>query len=864
VTALSAPAGSGKTVLLRSWISEAGLEGRVAWVSAQRGESDPQQFWLSVLSALRQTAPGAALVRELTAAPDLDGWAIVERLLKDVAPLGDRAWLVVDDVHELGSGDVLRQLELLLLRAPPELRIVLAARGDMRLGLHRLRLEGQLTEIRPADLPFTAAEAQVLFQGAGVRLSSPALGLLHERTEGWAAGLRLAALSLAGHPDPERFATEFSGSERTVAEYLLAEVLERQSEEVRRLLLRTSLLQRVSGPLADALTGGTGGERVLLELEAANAFVVPVDAARTWFRYHHLFADLLQMELRRTAPGEVAALHRAAAQWFADHAYPVEAVRHAQAVGDWASAARLLSDHWPGLQLDGRAATVHALLAGFPAEVRAADAELAVLGAADELAAGSLPEAARLLGLAERDTASVPPARRGQLDVLLSMVRLLLARHRTNLPAVAKEAQRLRLVADAPDATPLGLGEELRALALINLGITEHWGRIPAGEAHLEQGTTLARRIARPYLEFIGMAHLTAVASVRASPYAVAEERSRQTIELAQRHGWTDEPAAGFAYMSLAAGLTWRRQHEAAADWIQRAERTIRAEADPRAAMAVLFVRAQLALACGRDQDVLASFEAAERLSALLDAPEWPLMRTRALRLHALVRLGETGRAEQEIAELSERGRDDGDMRLAIAVLRLAQDDPHAATAVLAPVLSRAVPVPPATWLAHAYLLEAVARDALGDPAAAGDAMRRALEITKLDNAIMAFLFHPPSRELFDHYAPGSGEQADLAAEVRGLLPEEPGPGNHRRSSLRWADFPRPVDPLSQGEVRVLRYLPTNLSAPEIARELSVSVTTVRTHIQHLFLKLGAHRRSEAVAVARDLGLLAPSPEQPG
>jgi LuxR family maltose regulon positive regulatory protein len=229
----------------------------------------------------------------------------VERLLKDLAPLDERVWLVVDDVHELGSGDLLQQLELLVLRAPPELRFVLATRRDRPLGLHRLRLEGELTEIRSADLRFTVAEAQALFQAAGVRLSDAALGLLHERTEGWAAGLRLAALSLAGHPDPERFAAEFSGSERTVAEYLLAEVLERQPEEVRRLLLRTSVLERVSGPLADALTKATGGEQVLLELEAANAFVVPVDPARTWFRYHQLFADLLQLELRRTAPGAV-------------------------------------------------------------------------------------------------------------------------------------------------------------------------------------------------------------------------------------------------------------------------------------------------------------------------------------------------------------------------------------------------------------------------------------------------------------------------------------------------------------------------------------------------------------------------------
>ena len=207
--------------------------------------------------------------------------------------------------------------------------------------------------------------------------------------------------------------------------------------------------------------------------------------------------------------------------------------------------------------------------------------------------------------------------------------------------------------------------------------------------------------------------------------------------------------------------------------------------------MAVLFVRAQLELARGRDQDVLSTFEAAERLSRLLDAPEWPLMRTRALRLHALVRLGETGRAEQDIAEISEQGRADGDMRLAIAVLRLAQDDPNAATAVLAPVLSRAVPVPPATWLAHAYLLEAVARDALGDPAAARDAMRRAIGTAEPDRALTAFLLHPPARELFDRYAPdrsGQAAQTTLVARIRSLLPAEPPNGRPTEPKLEAPD----------------------------------------------------------------------------
>ena len=237
-----------------------------------------------MLDALCQTVPGSALVRPLTAAPDLDGWAIVERLLKDLAPLDQRLWLVIDDLHELGSDQARQQLELLVMRAPAKLRFVLATRHDVRLGLHRLRLEGELTEIRAADLRFSLAEAQALFAAAGVELAGPALGMLYERTEGWAAGLRLAALSLAGHPDPDRFAAEFSGSERTVAEYLLAEVLDRQSEQVRRLLLRTSVLERVNGELADLLTGqrrgagaaGSGGGERVRGIAGPGAVLVPV------------------------------------------------------------------------------------------------------------------------------------------------------------------------------------------------------------------------------------------------------------------------------------------------------------------------------------------------------------------------------------------------------------------------------------------------------------------------------------------------------------------------------------------------------------------------------------------------------------
>src|SRR5262249_6243565 len=272
----------------------------------------------------------------------------------DLGSLDERVWLVLDDLHELQADEAIRQVGLLLASAPPQLRVVLSTRRDQRLGLHPLRLEGELTEIRAEDLRFTLEESRALLKAAGVRLSDDALEWLVGTTEGWVAGLRLAALSLARDPDPERLAASFSGRERGVAEYLLAEVLERQPEEVTRLLLRTSILERVSGPLADRLTGRSGSERILMELEDAGAFVVALDPERTWCRYHSLSADLLRLELRRAAPQERPELHSAAAEWLAEHGHPVEAIRHAQAAEDWGLAAHLLADNWFALYLDGR------------------------------------------------------------------------------------------------------------------------------------------------------------------------------------------------------------------------------------------------------------------------------------------------------------------------------------------------------------------------------------------------------------------------------------------------------------------------------------------------------------------------------
>jgi LuxR family transcriptional regulator, maltose regulon positive regulatory protein len=844
VTVVSAPPGSGKTVLLRSWISQAGLADCAGWVAVGPDERDPQRFWLAVLGALRRTVAGSALVQPLTAAPDLDGWAITERLLTELAPLDDRLWLVIDDVHELGP-DALRQLELLLLRAPPGLRFVLATRHDVRLGLHRLRLEGELAEIRAADLRFTVAEARELFAAAGVDLPERAVAVLHERTEGWAAGLRLAALSLAGHPDPERFAAGFSGTERTVAEYLLAEVLDRQSEHVRRLLLRTSILERVNGELADLLTGDSGGERVLQDLEQAGAFVVTLDTTRTWFRYHHLFAGLLVLELHRAAPGEVTALHRVAAQWFAGHGFPVEAIRHAQGARDWDLAGRLLADHWPGLYLDGQAATTHELLARFPDQASAADAELAALTAGDELARGSLEAAERYLGLAGRGSASVSADRRGQFQVLLGVVRLLYARQRGNPAAVAEEAQRL----EAVEATQPGLGQDLRALALISLGSTEVWTtQFEEAQRHLEQGIGLARRIQRPFLEFSGLADQALNESRRSLERAA--ERSRQVIELAEQHGWADEPPAALTYGVLGATLAWQGRLAEAEPWVQRTERTLRAEAEPAQVAGICYLRGVVELAGGRIADALTALQAAERLARHLAAPHYLVLPARALRVRALVRLGDTERAEQALAELNEHERDRGEMRIATAELRLAQDDPHAAMAVLAPLLDGSAPLLWPAWLTEVSLLEVIARDALGDEGAAGRALERALDCAEPDGVLLCFLLQPVPG-LPERLARHRTNHAALVAEIQSLLAG----GRSAQPAGPWP----PLEPLRESELRVLRYLPTNLTAPEIARELYVSRNTIKTHMRNLYAKLGTHRRAEAVTRARDLGLLAPS-----
>ena len=850
VTVVSAPVGSGKTFLLRSWIGEAGLSDSTAWVSAGRDEQDPGCFWISVQAALRSTPAGLGLIREVTPAPGLGTEAIVESLLEDLGKLEDQLWLVIDDAHQLEAGDTLRELALFAMRAPARLRLVVLTRRDLRLGLHRLRLEGELTEIRAEDLRFSLDETRALFAMAGSPIPDSALALLRERTEGWAAGLRLAALTLTGHDDPEQFAAKFSGSERAVADYLVEEVLDRLPEHVRQLLLRTSLLARVNGPLADLLSGGTGGERVLQDLERANAFVVSLDARRSWFRYHQLFAELLALELRRTAPQELPGLHTIAAEWLAEHGHTVEAIRHAQTAENWGIAARLLADDWRSMHLDGRIATARELLSRFPAAIVAADPELAVLAASDRRMAGSLNEAESYLALAQRESGSVPAERRGRFQVSLASGRLAFAQARNDPQAVADEAERLLARTKASESIEFGLGDDLRTSVLTDLGIAETWaGRLEDAERHLEQGLEEARRIGRPMLELQALGSCALLSAFRS--LETTEQSARQAIELARAHGWEETTsAAATAYVALAGATLWRGRLAEAEGWLDRAERVLGDVTQPTAVMMLHASRALLESARGRYATAAAAYRDAERIEGLLVMPSVFATRTQALKLETLVQLGETERVVRALADMDEEVRETTQMRVVLAALRLADADPEAAVAVLAPSVV-STPVEGSAWEIKALLLEAIARDALRDPGAVSRALEAALDRAESGGLLLPFLLHP-APSLLERHLRLRSTHAALISEILNLL-------SGHAPGARPSDAAPLPEPLSESELRVLRYLPTNLSAPEIAGELYLGVSTVKTHIHHVYAKLGVHRRAEAVERARALGLLAPS-----
>jgi LuxR family maltose regulon positive regulatory protein len=816
-------------------------------VQVRRDQRDAQDFWLALLGAVRHASGTTGGTEPPAATLDFNGRATVDRVLAELADHHGRLILVIDDLHELNFPDAFTQLTWLLTNLPPGVHAVLATRRDLRLGLHQLRLAGELAEIRAADLCFTEQETRELLAASGIALSEAGMALLHQRTEGWAAGLRLAVISLTDHPDPERFVKEFSGNDRTVAEYLLAEMLERQPGDVQDLLLRTCLLDRVNGELADLLTGHPGSERILLELEDANAFVVSLDPERTWFRYHHLFADLLRLELRRTMPEHLPALHLRATGWFAQHGQVVEAIRHTQAAGDWPGAARLLADHSFSLTLDGQAQTIQALLQAFPPGA-GADPELALVRAGGDLVQGHLDEAAAHLAVAVTYAETAPPDRQRRLWVAIAALKLSLARRRGHLADVLEQVEFLNSPVTGQSDEDIALGSDLRAVALMNLGTVEAWSlALPDAERHLQEGAILARASGRPYLEVSCLAQLGFASKIHS--FAITQMRCREAIAAAERHGWGTEPLIAPALLTLAASTIFTGDLDEGEQWLQRAGRALGADTGPGIRLLAHTVGGMLEAGRGRLHAAVEQFGAAERLRSQLTGSHALASQVSGWLLATQARLGMTGEARAALAALDDERTGSGEIGNARAMICLADGDPAGALGAVRDALDGTAPVIGYLTVVEAHLLAGLAHRALGDQRAANQAAERALVLAEPDRPILPFLM-TGSGELLEALPRHQTAHAALLTDILDVM--------HGASPAATGQHPYPQpEELSPGELRVLRYLPTNLSRPEIASELSVSPNTVSTHIRSIYAKLGVRDRSSAVQRARELRLLA-------
>ena len=853
VTVISAPPGSGKTSLLRAWADRSSSQCRVAFVSVQRNQRDAQQFWLAVLDAIRNLE-GASDPESQIAAAVLDADQLVDRAQSELAEQAEPVVLIIDDLHELRSADAFAQLERLLAGLPGSARVVLSSRRDPPVRLHRFRLADEVAEIRAGDLRFTERETRELLAVSEIGLSDSGVHALHEVTEGWAAGLRLAVISLSGNPDPERFVSEFSGTDGAIGEYLMAEMLERQPGEVQSMLLRTSLVDTLNGELADLLTGRSGSEQILLELEDDNAFVVSLDPERTWFRYHQLLADFLRLELRRTSADAVPDLHRLAARWFTDHGEIVEAVRHTLAAGDWPDAARLVADHSFGWVLDGQASTIDAVLQGFPEGAAADHPDLALAHAASELNGGRLEEAAAQLALAEANVQSAPPARRPRLAVAIASLRLALARRSGQFTEVIEQVNMLDASISDESNDEIAVDGELRAVALLNLGIVETWSRrFDDAERHLSEGASLAQAIGRPYLEVACRAHR--IFPTKLVSLATARERGREAVALAERYGLGDQPILAPALGAAACWAIWMGEFEEGESALQRAWDVAEPQIDPAAALLLHMVTGQLHAARAQHQSALEAFAVGAQAQARLtgvDALATPVVGWLAA---TQARLGMTDEARETLAGFpAETGRT-GFIYNARAVICIAEGDPAGALDVLRDVPDITPPTGPGFTLVETHLLAGIAHLALGDRRAAAAAAEAALAVAEPDRLMFPFAMTDAAK-LLDALPPHETAHRALLADIVDLLRGEQAPNTD-------AEPPAQAEDLSPSELRVLRFLPTNMTRPEIARELYVSINTVNTHVRNIYSKLGARDRSSAVQRARELRLISTGRSRP-
>jgi LuxR family maltose regulon positive regulatory protein len=835
-TLVSAPAGSGKTELLAQWIATGGPPGPVAWVPLGRDEADPHRFWADVMASL-----GGAHVGLATLAPPPRGELrpFLTSVINTMAAVDEPLVLVLDDLHLAGSPGVIRDLEWVLENAPANFRLVAATRSDPLFRLQRLRVAERMSEVRAADLAFTREEAAVLLRG--LDLPRDDLELLWRRTEGWVAGLKLAQLSLEGHEDPHAFVAGFAGGDSAVSDYLMSEVVARQPPDTLDFLLRTSIAERMTGELAEALTGDASGSHMLRELERRDAFVSRVGARHGWYRYHGLFADVLRAELHRRLPGEAPRLHRIAAAWHARNGAPLEALRHAVEAGDWVLAGEVLGDYWLVFVLRGAGMALYELVERIPEEVVRSDAELSLATAGLLLERGDPEGADKLLVRAHELVMDLPEPRRRRFAVTSAATALYRARLRGDVQEALSAA---RIVLD--EHWDREVAVEVRALTLANLGIAEFWdGDLEDAGEHLQQAAGLALECSNDFVLFLAESY-AAAADAREGRLNESRTRAHTAIQLAERRGWTRLAHAAVAYSALARVHLWQGEVDRAEALAEQATRALEHSPEPLLRPAVAQLRARLCMLKG---DHLTALDLLAAAGAHEPLPPFLRVSKGLLEAELWLGLGEPARARRRLAEVD--AEDAPDAAIGLARLELASGDPGAAIrAVVSFLADERQPVLPFART-EAWTIDAIARHAVHDEDGAMRALERALDLAEPRgySGILARYGAPLRLLLRRRVERGTGHRA-LAAQLLSTLDGSAAGDRAAPSTL--------LEPLSERELTVLRFLPTMMSNAEIASEMFVSVNTVKTHLKHVYRKLDVADRRDCVRRARELRLLSP------
>jgi LuxR family maltose regulon positive regulatory protein len=880
LTLVCAPAGFGKTSVLADWSQRHAP--RVGWLSLDAGDNDPVRFWGHIAAALDQVRPGIAeRAAPLLGSAPTSYEGLVTTVVNELAGEPDDVVLLLDDYHVIDTGSVHESLVFLVEHAPPQLHVVLASRADPQFPLARLRAQGELSELRAADLRFTVEEAAGLLReavGPDVSLPDAAVAAVATRTEGWAVGLQLAVLSLRDQADVAAFLESFSGSHRYVLDYLTDEVLEGQPEPVRKFLLETAVLERLSGPLCDAVTDRTDSQAMLEAIERANLFLVPLDEVRGWWRYHQLFTDLLQVRLHQDQPDRVPQLHHAAASWHEEQGFVDGAVHHAAAAGELTWVAGLIEQHFDELVLTGETATVQRWLATLPAELVRSRPRLCLAQAFMAISGRDVDAIGPPLDAAERALASAPGVRDepfepsvGRAASRLANVPAGIAAVRAFLPYLGGDADR---IVELASRTFIELDEGewmLESITRQQLAVAE-WLRGRLDEAEHAFGTVVAqlraggeRRQAAWGCHYLGQVH-----RARGHPDA-ALSAYEQALEITTRPGQPPLPAAGIAYVGMAEVAYLRGELGTALQHVTEGIALCRHFVPLIPLATGLATLAWIRHTEGDAPGARDAIDEAEHvapgpgLADLLNpAPaQWARLLLAQGNVDAVARwtTERALRADDEPAHAREPAY------LVLARVLLAQHQPAQALALLGRLYAAASAQGRIGNVIEIQALRALALSADGDESEAVATLTAALKLAHSQGCVRVFVDEGAAmaalvgKLLAGQRAEHAGVP-DLPVDYLGRLVRaftQDAPRTHPGAAASTTPVSDLVTQLSERELDVLRLLAAGEQNQEIADELYLALNTVKKHVTHIFEKLGAANRTEAAARARELGLLADS-----